>query len=106
MPPTAPRRQNMLLGVAQRTALVAAAEAYSGARFEQVVMADGRRLVLKHLPPEGDWLTRFTNGDGRARLLWDSGTLAQVGATIDHTIEAIVPFNGADVVVMRDVADV
>jgi hypothetical protein len=111
-----PRRKtncvNLLLGledsseVAERMVLAAAAEAYSGARFELVVLADGRRLVHKHLPREGDWLTRLTAGDGRMRLLWDSGTLAQVGATVDHAVVAVVPCNGADVVVMRDVADV
>lgn len=92
--------------VAERTVLAAAAEAYSGARFEQVVLADGRRLVLKHLPREGDWLTRLTSGDGRLRRLWDTGTLPQVGTTVDHAVVAVVPFNGTDVVVMRDVADV
>jgi hypothetical protein len=61
--------------------------------------------VLKHLPPEGDWLTRFTAGAHRLRHLWDSGTLAQVATTVDHTIITVVPSNGADVVVMRDVSD-
>jgi hypothetical protein len=92
--------------VAQRTVLTGADAALSGAWFEQLVLADGRHLVLKHLPPEGDWLTRLTNGAGRTRFLWDSGTLADVGATVEHAIEAMVPIDGADVVVMRDLADV
>ncbi len=70
----------------ERAALVLqpGVQAFSGARFEHVALADGRRLVLKRLPPEGDWLTRVTGGAGRARLLWDSGILAQVAATVDH----------------------
>src|SRR5437867_13453337 len=89
--------------IVERTLLPGAAEALSGARFERVVLADGRRLVLKHLPREGDWLTRITAGASRLRLLWDSGTLAQIAATLDHAVIAVVPSNGADVVVMRDV---
>ena len=91
--------------IAERMELPAAMEALSGARFERVVLADGRRLVLKRLPPEGDWLTRLTAGAGRLRRLWDSGTLAEVAATVDHSIVALVPSNGTDVVVMRDVTD-
>jgi aminoglycoside phosphotransferase (APT) family kinase protein len=91
--------------IVERSQLTGAAEALSGARFERVVLGDGRRLVLKHLPPDGDWLTRFTAGAHRLRLLWDSGTLAQVATAVDHTIVAVVPSNGADVVVMRDVSD-
>jgi Phosphotransferase enzyme family len=91
--------------IVERSQLTGAAEALSGARFERVVLGDGRRMVLKYLPPEGDWLTRLTAGAGRLRLLWDSGTLAQVAVTVDHTIVALVPSNGADVVVMRDVSD-
>jgi len=91
--------------IAQRAALVPAAKhAFSGARFERLVLTDGRRLILKHLPAEGDWLTRATEGAGRLRQLWDSGTLDQVSVSLDHAIVALVPSNGADVVVMRDVS--
>jgi hypothetical protein len=93
------------IDIVERSQLTGAAEALSGARFERLVLVDGRRMVLKYLPPEGDWLTRLTAGASRLRLLWDSGTLAQVAATVDHTIVALVPLNGADVVVMRDVSD-
>ena len=51
-----------------------AAGSFSGSRFERLVMADGQRLFVKHLPPEGDWITRFTDGAGRMRLLWETGT--------------------------------
>jgi hypothetical protein len=91
--------------IVESSQLTGAAEALSGAHFERVVLRDGRRMVLKYLPPDGDWLTRLTAGASRLRLLWDSGTLAQVAATVDHTIVALVPSNGADVVVMRDASD-
>ena len=61
-------------------------EAFSGARLERVVLEGGRRLVLKHLPPEGDWLTRATDGAGRFRLLWEHGLLARVEPFADHTV--------------------
>src|SRR5438094_599690 len=91
--------------IVERTQLRGAAEALSGARFERVVLSDGRRLVLKHLPAEGDWLTRFTAGANRARFLWASGILARVAATVDHAVVAVVPSNDGDLVVMRDVSD-
>jgi hypothetical protein len=78
------------------------AEAFSGACLEQVVLADGRRLVLKHLPPEGDWLTRATQGAGRLRRLWESGLLTRVSPLADHTILDVRDASGADIVVMRD----
>jgi hypothetical protein len=87
--------------IAERSPLVAeaGASAHSGARFERMVLANGRRLVLKHLPPEGDWLTRVTGGASRTRLLWDSGILAEVAASVDHAIVAVVRSEAADVVV-------
>ncbi len=92
--------------IAQRSALVfpAGAEAYSGARFERVTLIDGRRLILKYLPSEGDWLTRATDGAGRLRRLWNSGTLARIGDEIDHAIVALAPLAGTDVVIMHDVS--
>jgi hypothetical protein len=92
--------------IAERALFEPVEAAYSGARFERVVLADGRRLVLKRLPPEGDWLTRVTGGAGRTRLLWDSGILGEVAATVEHGMLALVRSEGADVVVMRDLADV
>lgn len=68
-------------------------------------LRDDRRLVLKHLPPDGDWLTRRTAGHGRTRLLWDSGTLSEVGAALDHTVVAVMTLDDGEVVVMRDAAE-
>src|SRR5262245_19392906 len=78
-------------------------EAFSGASLERVELAGGRRLVLKRLPPDGDWLTRATDGFGRARQLWEDGTLDRVAAVVDHAVVDMVTDAGADVVVMEDV---
>lgn len=79
-------------------------QAYSGATFEGGLLADGRAVVLKHLPAEGDWLTRATNGVGRARLLWESGVLERVAAMVDHAVLDVFREDGHDVVLMEDVS--
>src|SRR6266511_3523202 len=60
----------------ERAALVLqpGVQAFSGARFEHVALADGRRLVLKRLPPEGDWLTRVTGGAGARACYGTAGS--------------------------------
>jgi hypothetical protein len=78
------------------------AEAFSGARLELGELPDGRCVVLKHLPSEGDWLTRATDGAGRVRRLWESGRLARIRPVVDHTIIDVRGGDGHDVVVMRD----
>jgi hypothetical protein len=77
-------------------------EAFSGATLELAALPAGGRVVLKHLPPDGDWLTRATGGEGRVRRLWESGLLARLGPAIDHTIIDVRTVDGHDVVVMRD----
>jgi hypothetical protein len=81
-------------------------QAYSGATFEQAILDDGHRVILKHLPPDGDWLTRATDGIGRARLLWESGVLHRVGETVEHAVLDVLREGDHDVVVMEDVSDV
>lgn len=81
-------------------------QAYSGATFERAVLGDGRSVILKHLPPDGDWLTRATDGIGRARLLWESGVLARAGDAVEHAVLDVVEERDHDVVVMEDVSDV
>lgn len=75
----------------------------SGSTFERAVLPDGCGVVLKHLPANGDWLTRGSGGDGRARLLWESGVLDAVAAHADHAVIGMGREHGHDVVVMRDV---
>lgn len=94
-----------LSAAACRAPLTELAEAYSGARLERVALADGRRLVCKHLAPEGDWLTRATDGLGRLRAMWESGVFGRIGRFLDHTILDVPAIGGHDVVVMRDASD-
>jgi hypothetical protein len=75
----------------------------SGATFERAVLSDGSAVVLKHLPADGDWLTRFTRGEGRARHLWESGVLGRAAAVVDHAVVDVAREDDHDVVVMRDV---
>ena len=96
---------NAEIPVLSRAPLEGMAEAYSGARLERVVMADGRRLVFKHLPPSGDWLTRVSGGTDRVRRLWESGLLARMAPFVDHTVIDVIRLDDHDVVVMRDVSD-
>src|SRR5438067_4317614 len=85
-----------------RRPLTEVTEAFSGARLELVELPGGRRVVLKHLPSHGDWLTRATNGSGRVRRLWESGLLARIRPLVDHTVIDVRAVDGHDVVVMRD----
>jgi aminoglycoside phosphotransferase (APT) family kinase protein len=91
--------------VVRRSPLRGDAEAYSGATLERVELADGQHLVLKHLPPAGDWLTRVSGGRDRIRRLWESGLLARVSSVIDHAVLDILEKDDHDVVVMRDVSE-
>lgn len=95
----------MTIEIRSRMPLVAGAAGLSGARIERAVLGDGRHVVLKHLPTRGDWLTRATAGDGRIRLLWESGAFERVGRTVDHCMLDVIQIDGADVIVMSDVSD-
>ena len=94
-----------LSGVSRRRPLTDLAEAFSGATLELIELRDGRRVVVKHLPAEGDWLTRATDGAGRLRRLWESGLLARIRPLVDHTILDVRVADGHDVVIMRDARD-
>jgi hypothetical protein len=77
----------------------------TGSTFERARLRDGRKVVLKHLSPDGNWLTRMANGLGRARALWEDGVLERVRAAIDHPILAMRREDDHDVVVMEDVSE-
>jgi hypothetical protein len=82
-----------------------AAEAYSGAWIERVELADGRALILKHLPATGDWLTRATGGLDRTRQLWERGVFGRLDREVEHGMLEVTSSAGHDVVVMRDLSD-
>jgi hypothetical protein len=91
-----------LTSAVSRRPLVRAAEALSGATLESVSLRDGRRLVVKHLPVEGDFMTHVTNGAARLRTMWTNGALQRIGAVVDHTILDLREIGSRDVVIMRD----
>jgi hypothetical protein len=78
------------------------AEAFSSATFEKVDLPDGRRLFVKRLPIDGDFMTHVTDGGNRLRRMWRSGLLYRIGAVVDHTILDVRVVDGQDVVIMRD----
>jgi hypothetical protein len=88
-----------------RRPLTDIAEAYSGARLERASLPDGHPIVLKHLAPGGDWLTRVTNGEGRLRSMWEGGAFETIGRILDHTTLGVSSLDGNDVAVMRDATD-
>jgi hypothetical protein len=85
-----------------RRPLTEAVESFSGATLELVEMPDGRRLVVKHLSVDGDFLTCVTSGRTRLRRMWTSGLLRRVGTIVDHTIIDVRDVDGQDIVIMRD----
>jgi hypothetical protein len=81
------------------------AEKYSGAFLERVELSNGERLILKWLPPGGDWLTAATNGLGRTGRLWSTGILDCAGSVVDHAVIRVVPRPDGTLVIMRDLSE-
>jgi hypothetical protein len=57
----------------------------SGTGLERLVMADGRRLVVKRVTGE-DWVSRSTHDGGREVGLWEQGVLARMPPEIDSAV--------------------
>src|SRR5919205_40262 len=76
----------------------------SGNTIESVTLRDGRRLLMKRTSPKWDWMSRETHDDGRLAAMWESGLLARIPETIDHTIVAVERDGDALNVFMRDVS--
>ena len=97
----------LLAGVTSREVL-AHPDGKSGVLFERVVI-DGERFVVKHLHVDDDWIMRAT-GDVRCRplVVWSSGLLDRLPASIDHAIVGVAEGLGRNgwgaAVLMRDVA--
>jgi hypothetical protein len=75
----------LLAGAVDRTPL-AAGDSKSGASLERVVIG-GERFVVKHLHPDRDWTMRgFGDLGCRPMVVWTSGLLDAVPASIDHAV--------------------
>ncbi len=86
VPRTAARSLEELLEGATRREPLEHSDAKSGSSLERVVIA-GERLVLKHLHPDQDWTMRgFGDLTCRPVLVWTSGILDALPASIDHAV--------------------
>lgn len=78
----------------------------SGARLSRLVMRDGRRLVLKEMHPDWDWMMGATRDSGRAAELWTSGAMDRCPPTVDAAVVAVEPTaTGGWRLFLRDVSD-
>ena len=76
----------------------------SGNFLERVTLRDGRRLVLKRVSPEWDWLSRTTGDAGRIAWMWDHRLFDRMPASIDHATVAVETDGAAWSVFMTDVS--
>jgi hypothetical protein len=78
----------------------------SGAALERVLLADGRRLVVKRLSPATDLLMALSgDSTGREYDVWASGLLDRLPAGVGHAVlDGWREADGA-VLVMRDLGD-
>jgi aminoglycoside phosphotransferase (APT) family kinase protein len=88
--------------IARREPLTHAGQ--SGTSLERIVLADGRRLVVKRLSRD-DWVARSTHDDGREASLWTEGVLARLPPEIDHAVLAAGRGETGAWLLMRDVSD-
>jgi aminoglycoside phosphotransferase (APT) family kinase protein len=75
----------------------------SGNSLERVVLADGRRLVVKRVTGE-DWISRVTHYDGREVALWEQGVLGRMPREIDCAVLDAGRDGRAGWLLMRDVS--
>ena len=79
-----------IAGRVVRRSLLTTHPGMSGSTLEAVELDDGRRLVLKHMRPRGDWQMRATRDPGvRDAVLWTAGVLGQLPAEIDTAIVGV-----------------
>jgi len=75
----------------------------SGATLERVVLADGRRVVVKRLDPSTDLMMRLTRDPvGREYALWASGRLGLLPDGVGHAVLDGWPEEVGSTLVMRD----
>jgi hypothetical protein len=78
---------------------------YSGNIIERVTLQDGRRLILKRVSPEWDWLSRATNDNGRIVEMWRQRLFERMPYVVDHTTVTVEDQAGAWSVFMDDVSE-
>ena len=96
---------SILENAVERTALVDH-EGKSGAGLERVLLADGRRLVVKRFSPSTDLLMAATGDQiGREYQLWSDGVLDRLPPQVAHAVVDGWVEPEATVLVMSDLGD-
>jgi hypothetical protein len=97
--------RRLLADVVERTVL-AEHPGMSGAALERVVLADGRRLVVKRITPETDLTLGLTGAPvAWEHTLWRGGALDRLPTGVGHAIEDSWVEGDTTVVVMRDLGE-
>lgn len=97
--------RRLLADVVERTVL-SEHPGMSGAALERVVLADGRRLVVKRITPETDLTLGLTGAPvAWEHTLWRGGALDRLPAGVGHAIVDSWVEGDTTVVVMRDLGD-
>lgn len=95
-----------LLATAVERTVLAGHDGRSGAALERVGLADGRRLVVKHMFSSADLTMRFSGDDvGRELVLWETGVLDRLPPGVGHVVVGGWRDGDEVVVVMRDLGD-
>ncbi|HEY3096079.1 MAG TPA: phosphotransferase [Acidimicrobiia bacterium] len=101
--PVAGSVDELLAGATSRESF-AHSDGKSGVPMERVVI-DGEHFVVKHVSVENDWIMRATGDLGcRPLLVWRSGILERVPASIDHCFAGVAPEGRGAAILMRDVS--
>jgi hypothetical protein len=77
----------------------------SGNPIERVTLGDGRRLILKRVSPEWDWISRSTGDNGRIATMWERGVFERMPSSVDHATVAVQRDENGWSILMRDVSD-
>jgi hypothetical protein len=91
--PVAGSLDELLAGAHDRRPFLTS-DSKSGSTFERVVL-DGEPYVVKHVHVDGDWTMRgFGDLGCRPALVWSSGLLAALPASIDHAVAGVAVEQG------------